>query len=225
MEKLKTLIIKFDLPLRQMELPLFRGAIISSMKNADILFHNHDGDTFRYSYPLIQYKRINGKAAIICIGEGTDAIGAFFSDFRSNISIGDRKKPLVVESVKAEQTIVQIWEESFAYHLRKWIPLNQDNYATYRNLESLAEQYTMLEKILIGNILSFAKGLGIHFDKEIKVKISELESIRSASIKGIKMSTFDILFKSNVSFPDFIGLGQKVSIGFGTTVRKFDNKT
>lgn len=192
------------------------------MNNADILFHNHDGDNFRYSYPLIQYKRINGKAAIVCIGEGTDTIGTFFSNFSSDITIGEREISLEIESVKAEQTIVQIWEESFTYHLRKWIPLNQGNYATYRSLESLAEQYSMLEKILTGNILSLAKGLGIHFDKEIKVAISELETIRSASVKGIKMSTFDILFKSNVSFPDFIGLGQKVSIGFGTVVRKFE---
>ena len=70
MTKIKTLTIQFDTPLRRSEIPLFRGAIIAAIPSSNILFHNHDGTSLRYSYPLIQYKRIGGRAAITCIGKG-----------------------------------------------------------------------------------------------------------------------------------------------------------
>jgi hypothetical protein len=56
MDKIKTLTIIFNNEISQQQIPLFRGAIIDTMDNANILFHNHDEDNLRYSYPLIQYK-------------------------------------------------------------------------------------------------------------------------------------------------------------------------
>ena len=64
-----TLLIRFQNEIANNEVAMFRGAIINAVDNSDVLFHNHtDGDGFRYAYPLIQYKRINRKAAITCIG-------------------------------------------------------------------------------------------------------------------------------------------------------------
>ena len=55
------------------EIPLFRGAVIHAIQDkADVLFHNHVGQSFRYAYPLIQYKRIRKKAAIVCLKQGTE---------------------------------------------------------------------------------------------------------------------------------------------------------
>ena len=62
---IRTLTVQFDANILYKEIPLFRGAVLKSMgDNADLLYHNHTGEnTFRYSYPLIQYKRLGGKAA------------------------------------------------------------------------------------------------------------------------------------------------------------------
>ena len=38
------------------------------------------------------------------------------------------------------------------------------------------------------------------------------------------MMAFDIEFMSNVTVPDFIGLGKGVSLGFGTICRKYGNE-
>ena len=78
---LKTLTIKFGAEIKQNEVPLLRGAIINMAPHSSILMHNHiDDSKFRYSYPLVQYKIINHKAAIISLGDGIDAIGEFFSN-------------------------------------------------------------------------------------------------------------------------------------------------
>ena len=50
--------------------------VIANSGSQNLLFHNHEPDErLRYRYPLIQYKRIHRKAAIICVGVGVSAFG------------------------------------------------------------------------------------------------------------------------------------------------------
>lgn len=219
-----TLLIRFQNEIANNEVAMFRGAIINAVDNSDVLFHNHtDGDGFRYAYPLIQYKRINRKAAITCIGEGTEAIGKFFSSCNFDVVLGNRNMTLEVESVRAHKTLVQVWDSVFTYHLRKWLPLNQENYRRYEALDSIVERYAFLERLLTGNILSFAKNMGVYLDKQVECKITSADEPRIVNYKGVKMMSFDVEFKANVSLPDYIGLGKGVSLGFGTVVSENKN--
>lgn len=222
---LNILLVQFSNPIYRDEIPAFRGAIVNALqdKGAD-LFHNHKEEGLVYRYPLIQYKRIHQKAAIVCIGEGTEAIGQFFSTCDFNVDIGNRSLELEVESIKANKSIVQVWDSMFSYTIRKWLPFNKENYEQYLKLESLAEKYAMLERLLIGNILSFGKGVGIQFDKQVECKITEASEPMSIMHKGVKLMGFDVAFKSNVSLPDYIGLGKGVSVGKGMVKRMESNK-
>lgn len=217
---LNILLVQFSNPISREEIPFFRGAIVNALQdNGADLFHNHTEEGLVYRYPLIQYKRIHQRAAIVCIGEGTEAIGQFFSTCDFNINIGNRPTELEVESIKPNKVLVQVWDSMFSYTLRKWLPFNKENYEQYMKLESLAEKYALLERLLIGNILSFAKGVGIHFDKQVVCRITEASEPMSIMHKGVKLMGFDISFKSNVSLPDFIGLGKGVSVGKGMVKR------
>lgn len=222
---LNILIVQFSNSISKEEIPSFRGAIVNALqdKGAD-LFHNHKDDGLIYRYPLIQYKRIRQKAAIVCLGEGTEAIGQFFSACDFVVNIGDRSLELEVESIKPNKVLVQVWDGLFSYTIRKWLPFNKENYEQYTNLESLAEKYAMLERLLIGNILSFGKGVGIQFDKQVECKITEASEPMSIMHKGVKLMGFDVAFKSNVSLPDYIGLGKGVSVGKGMVKRMESNK-
>lgn len=217
---IKTFRLNFSTPISFNEIPYLRGAIIKITKNQEILFHNHDKDnTFRYDYPLIQYKRINGNAAIIFIERGTDKIIDFINNNKDYADIGNRKTKLEIEKVDANDTLVQIWESEFTYSIRKYLPLNKINYEKYIKTDDIIEKYKIIENVLIGNILSFAKGMGIYFNNKIKVTILQVDEPKVYRFKNIKMMGFDIRFKSNVSLPDYIGLGKGVSIGFGMIKR------
>lgn len=207
--------IIFRNEIKQYEIPAFRGSIISKVPAELTLFHNHIDTGFRYRYPLIQYKRIGGKAAIVCIGEGTDAIGNFFANADFDLQIGTRTEHFEVEKVDAQRVIIQPWQTEFRYTLRKWLPLNQDNYVQYQTIEGIAAKAEFLQKILIGNILSMCTGLGIHIEKEITCEILTLIEEKTYKYKGVKMSGFDIEFKTNISLPDYIGLGKGTSLGYG----------
>lgn len=218
-------LVKFQNEISFREVPLFRGAILNALDGqADVLYHNHTGDsTFRYSYPLIQYKRIQKKAAIFCIGEGVEAIGHFLAAQKFGIQLGERSVQLAIETVYPKRNLVQTWDSTFRYHLRNWLALNSENYQKYKELDEMTTRISFLENILIGNLLSFAKGMKIDIKEQIVCKMLSLDEPRLISVKGVKMMAFDAEFKTNLSLPDYMGIGKHVSIGYGTVVRVYNN--
>ena len=214
---IRTLTVFYDTEISSREIPFFRGAVLKSLGDkADVLYHNHTGDTtFRYSYPLIQYKRLGGKAAITCVEEGVDIIGQFISETPETIMVGTKEMKCEIARVQPARILVQTWNKSFNYHLSRWLPLNAKNYHIYQMADSLVERLVLLEKILKANLLSMLKGLGIHLEEELLVKITELSEPFIVSNKGIKLMAFNVKFTSNLSIPNNLGIGKNTSIGFG----------
>ena len=215
--EITTLVVRFTNRMRMDELSSFRGAIIHATEEADVLYHNHEGDDkLRYAYPLIQYKCIDGQAAIVCLGAGVADIERFMATNPSEVRIGNRHEQLSIVRINKEVTSLRLTTEWHSYRVSSYLPFSQENYAQYRNLGRLAERVAMLEHCLVGNILSFAKGMGVYFDGQVKVTLQDIENSQLYEFKRIKMMGFDIVFKTNALLPGYIGLGRKVSFGFGT---------
>lgn len=214
---IRTLTIQTDADIHQKDVPLFRGAVLKSLGDkADLLFHNHlDNDRFRYSYPLIQYKRIGGKAAIVCIEEGADIIGQFLTEVNDKLRIGEREIEWSTRLVQPARLLIQTWENTFRYHISRWLPLNAKNYHIYQNSEGLVERIALLENILKGNLLSMLKGLDIHLEQELKVKITQVSEPYILYNKGIGMTAFNADFTCNLTIPNNVGIGKNASIGYG----------
>lgn len=222
-KQIRILTIRFTENIYQEEVPYFRGAVLARLGDeANVLFHNHDGKgKYRYSYPLIQYKRINRKASVVCIEDGADMIGHFLSQCADKeFQIGNRTIRMELESVIPSKTLVQLWEEPLRYTLRKWLPLNRDNYKRYNEAESITERVSLLESILKGNLLSMCKGLGISLSNQIQLSILDISNQRLVRHKDIKLMSFDVEFKTNLSIPDYMGIGKNASLGYGTIVKK-----
>ena len=224
MKKIKLLYINFKNELRNGEIELLRGAVLSKLNDAPVLFHNHVGDNFRYAYPLIQYKRIHKKASILCVEAGVEVIGSLFAAADFSFRLGERIVQMEIESVKAKQMIMQVWKTKFTYRINRWLPLNEENYAIYCQMESLIERYGFLQKKLIGNILSMAKGLDVYFEEQVVCEIIEISTPYMFFYKGVRMMAFNATFKTNVSLPEYAGLGKGVSLGNGILLKKTDKK-
>ena len=217
MKYLRTLTIITEADINQQEIPLFRGAVIKSLgEDANLLFHNHITDNqFRYSYPLIQYKRLGGRAAIVCIEEGADLIGKFLLASGGKLRIGEREIICSTKSVRPTRLLIQTWEQSFNYHITRWLPLNSKNYKAYQNIEGVVERVTFLENILKANLLSMLKGLDIYLEKELLVKITDIGNPYLIINKGVKMMAFNADFSCNLTIPNNLGIGKNASIGYG----------
>lgn len=221
MAEIETLTIKFDTKIAEAEIPLLRGAIIHTAESSNVLFHNHTENNYRYQYPLIQYKRINEKAALVCIGKGIEAVEDFFSNNTHIVRLGHKHILLPVEEKSKNTVNLHIADNvQYIYDINHYLPLNQKNYVKYQSIDSIVDRYTLIEKCLIGNILSFAKSMDTFFNDKIQIVLTDVKDINLYQYKKIKMLGFDLTFKTNVLLPEFIGLGKEVSLGYGTITRK-----
>lgn len=219
MPQIQTLILQFNNELSQNDIPKFRGAVIASLKEKNILYHNHIEDKYRYAYPLIQYKRIHQKAAIVCIGEGVKAIHELFASDNFLFKIGEKEVDMKMDYAKAYDNNICICDTTMHYRIRNWLPLNSENYAKYQSAGSLVEKIQILERVLIGNILSFLKGVDIHLEEQLKLQITNITDQRPTTYKKVKMMAFDIEFKTNLCIPQYIGIGKNASVGYGTLTK------
>jgi hypothetical protein len=215
MKKIRYLDIGFEEEIKPWELGFFRGAVIQLAGKQNILFHNHDKDKYRYSYPLIQYKRIDHRPHITCINEGVEEIHNFFEKKQEGIVLGNRPYNLIVNDINLKHFTMQAWDSQFRYYLQEWMPINSKNLSVFMDLKSEQAKKDFFKPILVGNILSMAKGLDWYVEKEIEVKIDHIKGIRTIRTKGVEMFVVTLTFLSNVSLPTGIGLGKNAGTGHG----------
>jgi len=217
MNYVKSLIVKFENELSQKAIPMFRGAVIAADDNLDdILFHSHDDDELRYAYPLIQYKTINGRAAIIGIDAGTDSLASMLYPYERTLRVGNKTESFKICETMACSTSVDYVKKPVKYTISRWMPLNKENYDVYSKTNDMIEKAELLKRMLIGNILSFAKGIGLHLESELKIQLLSYEECKPIQFKGHKMMAFNAQFMSNLRLPQYLGLGKGVSTGHGT---------
>ena len=225
MPQVRVVKIIFDTILKPYEVPAFRGAVISLVGREHVIFHNHLGEErYHYAYPLVQYKTQGRNAGIVCIADGVEEIHHFFSKNQGRIQLGDRQRTLHVAHVKLNKFWVEVGETSHHYRIRNWLALNDKNFSRFERLELLQDKLAFLERILVGNILSFAKGIGWTVDQPIQAGITSLPESNWMPHKGVRLKAMDLSFRCNVSLPEDIGLGKSASTGFGTLEKIKHNK-
>ena len=195
---------------------MLRGALLHLADGDSTLFHDHIGDKLRYRYPLVQYRESGGYASLFCLGDGVVAVESLLCAASSaEVRIGRREEKLLVDSETRRTDELVLSDEVQEYNIHRYLPLNQENYAKYKATDSIVDRYQMIEKCLVGNILSFAKSMGMFFEQQIKVKILDVANTHEYTYKKVRMLGFDLRFKTNVVLPRYIALGKGVSIGFG----------
>lgn len=219
-KSIRVLIARYNANIQHQEIPLFRGAIIASVGNDEnLLYHNHiDNQTLRYKYPLIQYKRIEGKAAIVYINEACELLKRHLSMDEMRLSLGTKTITTRLENVAADEVWMNTTNKYIRYEVRSWIPFNSENHDTYTHLIGLIDKLSLLQKILTGNILSMAKGLGITIEDNLDVVITNIEKTFVVKNKGIELLAFNVSFIANIVLPEYVGIGKAVSKGNGTII-------
>jgi len=217
--KLKLLTVIFDFEINRRNIPAFRAAVIKKVGRENVLFHNHLGKRFRYGYPLIQYKTIDRKPSMICINQGSDEILKFFGQADWDITIHERRIETEIQELSLDYFECGFSAEPLRYSIHNWFALNKANFDKYYAMKQAPAKTDLLRRVMIGNMLSFAKGIGWDVDQPIEVMIPHLLKARFFSFKNYQMVGFDLDFVTNVSLPNFIGLGKSVSRGFGVITR------
>ncbi len=212
--------LRFGNTLKPNEVQLFRGAVIASMDENNVLMHNHQDEGYRYSYPLVQYPLIGERPAVVCVGEATNLIGELQQIHHSELEIGKRVMKAVIEELSSQNVDIGDGDTVYHYHISNWLPLNEENHEKYIKIEDLAEKLQMLKKILVGNILSCLKGLGIKVEFPIVCTLSHLSDAKPVHYKGVELDSYEAEFSANVNLPCYISIGKNASLGHGRIEKK-----
>ncbi len=217
--RIHLVIVNFDEPIPPSELSWFRGAMIRLADN-NPLFHNHQGQGYNYVYPKIQYKLINGYPAVLGINEGALALKEILSDCNSiHCRLGHTINEFHISSIGEWDENIILTPELNTYFIANWLPLNARNYEEYLRADTPAARLPLLDRIITGNILSFAKGMGVFFDSQVICQFDDIESNGNLTYKDVDLLSFSGSFKSNVQLPQWIGLGKSASLNHGIIIK------
>ncbi len=193
-----------------------RGYIGNKFSQYPIL-HHHSKEKYIYSYPLVQYKILEGTLIIIGIEEGAETLRDVYGEIHQLTLGTNTYKIIEKQTIEKEQEFGLTGEMQQYRFLTPWLALNEKNYENYKKLNG-RNKIILLHKILIGNLLSISKSLEYVVLDEVKVK-TNVEPVKTVS-KAIPLIGFIGEFQVNFHIPDILGIGKSVSRGFGT-VKKY----
>lgn len=190
-----------------------RGYLGERFREHSLLHHHVQDAGYLYTYPLIQYKVIDGQACILGIEEGAGVLKEISDDI-DKLVLGSNVYFVDERILYQKEFDIKTSKKTQYNFISPWMALNSKNYNSFIQMSSWKDKKIFLNNILIGNILSMCKGLGIIVNRKLHVH-THLED-ETVDFKGIPMIGFKGKFTVNFQIPDFFGLGKGVSQGFGT---------
>ena len=168
----------------------------------------------KYLYPRVQVKIINEQIYIVGIREGVEPVVSLINNVKTlnfgNITINIDKYE-TEENIDQFKPIKKLLKYKF---ITPWIALNSGTGGKYRLLSN-QKKSLFLNKLLGQNLLFIAKEMG----EEIKTKIYTKVIVDNNTPEKMDDNGWSALtgeFKTNFILPNYIGLGNGITRGYGT---------
>jgi len=199
------------------EIPALRRFINLFIGAENDLFHNHQSyEKLHYRYPLVQYKSAGGKATLLGLTEkGTEALHALLQhpQFRSQCIEWIGEQFALTE--ETTDTLLLHTVTANTYHLSNYIALNANNLQDWIEHPSLPARAALLERCIVGHILKFASAIKwLLPPKSLQVELLDFKFHNTRAFEN-NFLAFEVIFRTNITLPEGIGLGKAVSHGFG----------
>ncbi len=174
----------------------------------------------KFLYPRVQVKILNEQIYLLGIHEGVDSVLSLCEKIKSldfgNITID-------IENCEIEKLHKQFQPSSRLIRYRfitPWVALNHMTGGKYKKLKK-KEKSSYLNKLLGQNIIFLANEVGINLEDDIFTKV-QVDSLNPKSIDENKWGSFKGEFKTNFVLPNYIGIGNGITRGFGTVYGMFN---
>jgi hypothetical protein len=209
-------IIRFpEIQLATRDAHKLRGYFGTLFQEHSPLLHNHlESGESAYRYPLVQYKVLDTVPTLVGLNEGAELLISLFLKIKV-LEIGERSYPVYQKNIESKMINIGLSDDLHAYSFKTlWMALNQQNYSTYLH-ENDEQKAKHMKAILVGNLLSFFKGMDHRVEGTIMANL-KIKGPRETQFKNNTMMAFEADFVTNTMLPDTIGLGKSVARGFGT---------
>jgi hypothetical protein len=212
------LALKFPRLLCPGEATTLRGFFGGAFADEVIVHHHEANGGLRYAYPKVQFKVLDRIAHVVGLSEGANLVTRIWTEV-DQAQIAVEVLPILEAYLTRRSEPLGETESPVFYEFRTpWLGLNQENHARYQQQSSQDERRVLLERTLVGNCLSLAKGFGHWVRARVTADCSGLRPV-PAGLKGVAMTGFVGTFRVNFQIPEHCGIGKSVSRGFGTVER------
>ena len=209
--------LKFERPLSPGQATHLRGFFGSAFAEEEMLHHHRPDGSLIYAYPRVQFKVIDRGAHLIGLAEGGEVVERLWREVEA-ARIGNEMLPVLEATLMRRRESLGECGAPVEYRfVNPWLGLNSENYSRYESASTDGEKQAVLERVLVGNCLSLAKGFGVWVTGRLAADARRLRP-RTCRFKEQAMVGFEGPFRVNFQLPNGIGIGKSVSRGFGTVV-------
>jgi len=191
----------------------FRSFLNKELAEYSALPRN-DSTGFIHRYPALQCKQIKGYLLVTSISQGADCL-CQLTRGRTILGAGENTCRITARDPVIRVELFAITDTITTYEfLTPWLALNQQNAKKFYDLKGKPERDAFMQKLLTAQLNTLAKSL----DYKITVPITCEAKVRFIRdrIGGENMMVFVGKFQTNLRIPDYLGIGQLVSRGYGT---------
>jgi hypothetical protein len=174
----------------------------------------------RYLYPRVQVKVLNEQIYIIGVGDGSDCVLQLIDNITTldfgNITFEVNDKNIIYMTDQFQQS-----DQLIRYRfVTPWVALNQTTGRKYRALNN-SERVSFLNKLLGQNIVFIAKELDVDIKNKVFTKVN-LSSLFPKPVDENNWGAFSGEFSTNFNLPNYIGLGNGITRGYGAIYGLFN---
>ena len=174
----------------------------------------------KFLYPRVQVKILNEQIYIIGIHEGVEPVLSLIEKFDifdfGNITFE-------IQNTDIEQGNQQFipTDRLIRYKfITPWVALNQMTGGKYRFLTN-QEKPSFLNRLLGQNIVFMAKEVGVNLNNKVFTKV-KVSSLFPKPVDDNKWGAFMGEFQTNFVLPNYIGVGNGITRGYGTIYGMFN---
>ncbi len=174
----------------------------------------------KFLYPRVQVKILNEQIYLVGIKDGADPVLEMIKELEllnfGNITFNILEKD-VEESIDQFKHVDQLLRYRF---VSPWVALSKNTQNRYKFLKN-KDRIAFLNRLLGQNIVFLAREMGVELNEKVYTKLN-LDSLFPKQVYENSWGSFTGEFQTNFILPNYIGVGNGITRGFGA-IQGLDN--
>jgi len=205
--------IKTDRPVQKTPYQV-KGVLMKTFPNEEIVPMLNGSYRKKYLYPRIQVKILDEEILIVGLNQGVEPI----------LKIQEKIKDLNFGDITFEVLDKSVFEESEAFmftsslqkyeFVSNWVALNANTSKQF-DAKNDKDKLQFLNNLLAKNIVFISQDIGFELPENIYSQII-VSSLEATKMDQNGWRAFDGKFSTNLVMPDYLGIGNGITRGFGT---------
>ena len=205
--------IKTDRPVQKTPYQV-KGVLMKTFPNEEIVPMLNGSYRKKYLYPRIQVKILDEEILLVGLNQGVDPILKIQEKIK-DLNFGDITFEVLDKSVAEESEAFMFTSSLQKYEfVSNWVALNANTSKQF-DAKNDKEKLQFLNNLIAKNIVFISQDIGFELPENIYSQII-VSSLEATKMDQNGWRAFDGKFSTNLVMPDYLGIGNGITRGFGT---------